>query len=106
MFFGNIKNLFKYYDLNFVIIYFKFHRLVHHKKYIEVEQIQRLAMLADKEAKQITYKLLEENFLQMQELRKPTTNANSSGPNKSFFLFYVDINLVRIYNYKYINCVV
>lgn len=51
-------------------------------------------MLADKEAKQITYKLLEENFIQMQDLRKPTSNSNASGPNKSFFLFYVDINLV------------
>lgn len=61
------------------------------KKYIEQEQIQQLAMITDKEAKQITYKLLQENFIQMQELRKPTAG---SGPNKSFFLFHVDINLV------------
>ena len=53
-------------------------------------------MLADKEAKQITYKLLEENFLQIQELRKPTTSSNASGPNKSYFIFYVDINLVNV----------
>lgn len=72
-----------------------FFSIVRDKKYIEIEQIQRIAMLADKEAKQITYKLLEENFIQMQELRKPATGLSSmSGPNKSFFLFYVDFNLV------------
>ncbi|XP_022189046.2 DNA-directed RNA polymerase III subunit RPC3 [Nilaparvata lugens] len=66
-------------------------RLVKTKKFVEQEQIQQLAMISDKEAKQITYKLLQENFLQMQELRKP---AAGSGPNKSFFLFHVDLNLV------------
>ncbi|KAK7605428.1 hypothetical protein V9T40_007286 [Parthenolecanium corni] len=67
--------------------------IVRDKKFIELEQIPRIAMLADKEAKQITYKLLEENFIQMQELRKPTTGA-ASGPSKSFILFYVNINSV------------
>ncbi len=61
-------------------------------------------MLADKEAKQITYKLLEENFIQMQELRKPSTGFAGAGvPNKSFILFYVDLHAVCFYprrNYK------
>ncbi|XP_046688626.1 DNA-directed RNA polymerase III subunit RPC3-like, partial [Homalodisca vitripennis] len=59
-------------------------RLVRAKKYMEQDQIQQLAMIPDKEAKHLTYKLLQENFLQMQELRKPTV---SSGPNKTYFLF-------------------
>ncbi|XP_054265202.1 DNA-directed RNA polymerase III subunit RPC3 [Macrosteles quadrilineatus] len=63
-------------------------RLVRAKKYMEQDQIQQLAMIPDKEAKQLTYKLLQENFLQMQELRKPTV---STGPNKTYFLFHVDL---------------
>ncbi|KAG8328503.1 DNA-directed RNA polymerase III subunit RPC3 [Homalodisca vitripennis] len=66
-------------------------RLVRAKKYMEQDQIQQLAMIPDKEAKHLTYKLLQENFLQMQELRKPTV---SSGPNKTYFLFHVDLNQV------------
>lgn len=58
---------------------------------MEQDQIQQLAMIPDKEAKYLTYKLLQENFLQMQELRKPTMG---SGLNKSFFLFHVDLNQV------------
>ncbi|XKL62031.1 hypothetical protein PGB90_001864 [Kerria lacca] len=67
--------------------------IIRDKKYIEIEQIQRIAMLADKEAKLIVYKLLEESFIQMHELRKPTSSSNSS-LNKSFFLYCVDYNLV------------
>lgn len=63
-----------------------------------MEHIQQQAMLPDKEAKNITYKLLEENFIQMQELRKPSAGS-SSGPNKAFFLFYVDINVVNYYSF-------
>lgn len=66
-------------------------RLVRAKKFMEQDQIQQLAMIPDKEAKYLTYKLLQENFLQIQELRKPTMG---SGLNKSFFLFHVDLNQV------------
>lgn len=67
-------------------------RLVRAKKFIEPEQIQQLAMIPSKEAKRLSYQLLEENFLQLQELRK--TSAASSGPAKSFILFHIDFDQV------------
>lgn len=45
-------------------------RLIQDKKHCELEQIQQMAMLPDKEAKSIVYKLLEENFIQIEELKK------------------------------------
>ncbi|XP_063227901.1 DNA-directed RNA polymerase III subunit RPC3 isoform X2 [Bacillus rossius redtenbacheri] len=65
-------------------------RLIRAKKYVEQEQIQQIAMIPAKEAKLLTYKLLEENFIQMKELRKSLT----AGPNKTFFLFYIKIDQV------------
>lgn len=67
-------------------------RLVRAHKFIEQEKIQRVAMIPAKEAKQLTYSLLHENFLQLQELRK--SMASSAGPNKTFFLFYVNLEEV------------
>lgn len=66
-------------------------RLVKMKHYIEPEQIQQLAMIPAKEAKRLTYQLLEENFFQVQELRK---SASNSGPSKSFTLFYIQLEQV------------
>lgn len=66
-------------------------RLVKLKKYIESDMIQQLAMIPAKEAKRLTYQLLEENFLQIVELRKP---PSSGGPNKSFMLFHIQIERV------------
>ncbi|XP_073997116.1 RNA polymerase III subunit C isoform X1 [Rhodnius prolixus] len=65
-------------------------RLVKKKRYIDQEQLQKLAMIPDKEAKQLTYKLLQESFLHLHELRKPV----SSGPNKSFYLLHIDFKQV------------
>ncbi|RZB38677.1 DNA-directed RNA polymerase III subunit RPC3 [Asbolus verrucosus] len=65
-------------------------RLVKSKQYIEPDQIQQLAMIPAKEAKRISYQLLEENFLQVQELKK----SSSNGPNKCFTLFYVDLEQI------------
>lgn len=62
-------------------------RLVRLKQYIEADQIQPLAMIPAKEAKRLSYQLLDENFLQVQELKKSLSN----GPNKCFTLFYVDL---------------
>ncbi|XP_056647996.1 DNA-directed RNA polymerase III subunit RPC3 isoform X1 [Diorhabda sublineata] len=67
-------------------------RLVKLKRCIEPDMIQQLAMIPAKEAKRLTYQLLEENFLQIQELRKPAVGG--SGPNKSFTLFHINLNLV------------
>lgn len=65
---------------------------------MEQDQIQQVAMIPDKEAKHLTYKLLQENFLQMQELRKPTVGT---GPNKTFFLFHV--NLPQVTSFAYLS---
>ncbi|XP_003703384.3 RNA polymerase III subunit C [Megachile rotundata] len=66
-------------------------RLVRDRKYIEQERIQQLAMIPAKEAKHLTYTLLQENYLQMQELKKPGV---STAPIKTFFLFHIDLNMV------------
>lgn len=66
-------------------------RLVKTRKYIEPDQIQQLAMIPAKEAKRLSYELLEENFLQIQELKKASSN---NGPNKCFTLFHVHLESV------------
>lgn len=66
-------------------------RLVKLKKYIESDTIQQLAMIPTKEAKKISYHLLEENFLQIQELKKSTAGG---GPIKSFMLFHINMQRV------------
>ncbi|XP_076300015.1 RNA polymerase III subunit C isoform X2 [Lasioglossum baleicum] len=66
-------------------------RLVRDRKYIEQEQIQQLAMIPAKEAKYLTYTLLQENYLQMQEIKKAGVSA---APLKTFFLFHIDLNVV------------
>lgn len=66
-------------------------RLVKLKKYIESDMIQQLAMIPAKEAKRLSYQLLEENFLQILELRK---SAVGGGPTKSFMLFHIQMERV------------
>ncbi|XP_066603137.1 DNA-directed RNA polymerase III subunit RPC3 isoform X2 [Prorops nasuta] len=66
-------------------------RLVRSRKYVEQEQIQQLAMIPAKEAKHLTYTLLQENYLQMQEMKKAGVSAV---PTKTFFLFHIDLNQV------------
>lgn len=69
-------------------------RLVKTTKYIEPDQIQQLAMIPAKEAKRLSYELLEQNFLQIQELKKASSN---NGPNKCFTLFHIHLdNVVRM----------
>lgn len=66
-------------------------RLVKTKRYVEPEQIQQLAMIPAKEAKKLSYQLLEENFFELQELKKTVSNT---GPFKSFTLFYIQLDQV------------
>ncbi|KAK9870251.1 hypothetical protein WA026_006338 [Henosepilachna vigintioctopunctata] len=66
-------------------------RLVKLKKFVEPDQIQQLAMIPSKEAKKLSYQLLEENFLKLQELKRPLAN---NGPIKSFTLFYIDLESI------------
>ena len=48
-------------------------------------------MIPSKETKELTYQLLENNFIQLQELRK---SMAANAISKSFYLFYVDMNQV------------
>lgn len=66
-------------------------RLVKSKRYAEPEQIQQMAMIPAKEAKRLSYQLLEENFFELQELKKTISN---NGPTKSFILFYIQLDRV------------
>nr|CAD7199032.1 unnamed protein product [Timema douglasi] len=63
--------------------------MIRAKKFAEQEQIQQVAMIPAKECKLLTYKLLEESFLQMQELRK---SLAANVPNKTFFLFHIELD--------------
>lgn len=63
-------------------------RVVRAKKFIEQEDIQRDAMIPGKEAKLFTYKLLEENFLQIQTIKK--AGGGGMGPAKAFYLFRIN----------------
>jgi DNA-directed RNA polymerase III subunit RPC3 len=65
-------------------------RVVRERKFIEQEEIQKEAMVPAKEAKLYTYKLLEENFLQIQTIKK------AGGPAKAFYLFHVNQYRVRL----------
>ena len=47
-------------------LFIKNYRLVRSRKYIEEDDIQKNAMLVNKECKQLTYKLLEEHFISVQ----------------------------------------
>lgn len=62
-------------------------RVVRAKKYIEQEQIHHEAMINQKEERLITYKLLEENFLQLQSIKK---TGSAIGPAKPTYLFRVN----------------
>lgn len=58
-------------------------------------------MVPDKEAKKYTYKLLEENFIQLTQLSRP---AATSGPgiNKVFYLFHVNLDAVSNNFFKFL----
>lgn len=76
-------------------------RVVRAKKFIEQEDIQREAMIPGKEAKLFTYKLLEENFLQIQTIKK--AGGGGMGPAKAFYLFRINQNHVRLKSLKFIQ---
>lgn len=68
-------------------------RVVRSRKFIEQEDIQREAMIPGKEAKLFTYKLLEENYLQIQTIKK--AGGGGMGPAKAFYLFHINQKHVR-----------
>lgn len=70
-------------------------RVVRDRGYAEETQIQSAVMVPTKETKLLTYQLLENNFIHLQELRKSATVG--SAHQKTFFLFYCDLNRVRFF---------
>lgn len=66
-------------------------RVIREKLHVEESQLPGYVMIPAKEIKLLTYQLLENNFIQLQELRKSMAN---NAPTKSFYLFYVDLNQV------------
>ena len=75
------------------ILKFASRRFICHNKYIEESELERAVMIQSKEAKQLTYELLENNYIRMQgqELRK---TISSTVPSKSLYLFYCDLMIV------------
>ncbi|KAI8441030.1 hypothetical protein MSG28_009302 [Choristoneura fumiferana] len=63
--------------------------LIRAKKYIEEEDIQKYAMLPNKECKELTYKLLEEHFISVQPMRKA---ASAGGMAKAIYLYHIDLH--------------
>lgn len=72
-------------------------RLVREKEFVEQDRINELGMIPAKDAKHLTYKLVEDQFLRIKEIRK-TYNATAP-PGKISHVFFVDINQV-IYSMK------
>jgi DNA-directed RNA polymerase III subunit RPC3 len=69
-------------------------RFIREKKYVEENQIQQVVMIPSKEAKLLTYQLMENNFICLQELKK---TINATTPSKALYLFYVNFNQVVRY---------
>lgn len=61
------------------------------KEYIDADQLQRLAMIPSRDAKRISYQLVQGKFLKLKEFKKPSVN---NGPVTSAMLFYVDLHTV------------
>ncbi|KAJ8720742.1 hypothetical protein PYW08_006207 [Mythimna loreyi] len=64
-------------------------RLIRSRKYIEEDDIQKNAMLVNKECKQLTYKLLEEHFISVQPMRKA---ASAGGLAKAIYLYHIKLH--------------
>lgn len=68
-------------------------RVIRFKKYIQQEDIQKEAMVPSREAKQLTYRLMEENFVKVQVIRK--ANVSTTGPANLYSLFYINLDQVN-----------
>jgi len=69
-------------------------RYIREKKYVEENQVQQVVMIPSKEAKLLTYQLMENNFICLQELKK---TINATTPSKALYLFYVNFDQVVRY---------
>ena len=83
-------------------------RYIREKRFVEEGQLQQVVMIPAKETKMLTYqvrsiiftfffmntfKLLENHFIHLQELRK---SVAANAPSKAFYLYYVDLPQVHI----------
>ncbi|XP_053448129.1 DNA-directed RNA polymerase III subunit RPC3 isoform X1 [Nycticebus coucang] len=62
-------------------------RLVLQKKHLEQKQVEDFAMIPAKEAKDMLYKMLSENFISLQEIPKTPDHA----PSRTFYLYTMNI---------------
>uniref|UniRef100_A0A915KVD4 DNA-directed RNA polymerase III subunit RPC3 n=1 Tax=Romanomermis culicivorax TaxID=13658 RepID=A0A915KVD4_ROMCU len=62
-------------------------RLLLMKGYLEQNQLESFAMLPNKEAKDITYRLISEGFISLKEVPKTSDFA----PSRTFYLCYVNL---------------
>ncbi|NWV00454.1 RPC3 polymerase, partial [Upupa epops] len=62
-------------------------RLLLRKKHLEQKQVEDFAMIPAKEAKEMLYKMLSENFVSLQEIPKTPDHA----PSRTFYLYTVNI---------------
>eukprot|EP00096_Caligus_rogercresseyi_P002720 TRINITY_DN14979_c0_g1_i1.p2 TRINITY_DN14979_c0_g1~~TRINITY_DN14979_c0_g1_i1.p2 ORF type:complete len:207 (-),score=37.14 TRINITY_DN14979_c0_g1_i1:14-634(-) len=62
-------------------------RVIRSHKRIEESSLVNLVMIPAKETKLLTYKLMENNFIQLQELRKSSAGNAFA---KTFYLFYIE----------------
>eukprot|EP00092_Neocalanus_flemingeri_P103464 GFUD01132418.1.p1 GENE.GFUD01132418.1~~GFUD01132418.1.p1 ORF type:complete len:521 (+),score=211.52 GFUD01132418.1:39-1601(+) len=63
-------------------------RYIREKRFVEEGQLQQVVMIPAKETKMLTYQLLENHFIHLQELRK---SVAPTAPSKAFYLYYVDL---------------
>merc|ERR1712083_142094 len=68
-------------------------RVIRQKLHVEESQLQGYVMIPAKEIKLLTYQLMENNFIQLEELRK-SMGGSANAPSKCFYLFCVDMNQV------------
>ncbi|KAM6039508.1 DNA-directed RNA polymerase III subunit RPC3 isoform 2-T2 [Chlamydotis macqueenii] len=62
-------------------------RLLLRKKHLEQKQVEDFAMIPAKEAKEMLYKMLSENFVTLQEIPKTPDHA----PSRTFYLYTVNV---------------
>jgi len=66
-------------------------RYIREKRYVEENQVQQVVMIPGKETKLLTYQLMENNFVCLQELRK---SLAPNVPCKAIYLFYINFDQV------------
>ena len=66
-------------------------RYILNHKYVEESDLESEVMVPTKEAKMIIYELMENSFVQLQELKK---TVSASVPGKSVYLYHCNLETV------------